>query len=130
MILINKNATNRGILTLSEKTTLTNAVYLFEVKNDESNAVKCFIAADISINPERFNEFNFIENTTEDLLNGTFSLPLAGFYTFKVYEQASATNLDPTGLTEIENGKLKVVETTTPDLQYSGNQNIAVVYNG
>ena len=50
MILINKNTTNKVILTLSEKTTLTNAKYLFEVTNDMSNAVKCFIAADISTN--------------------------------------------------------------------------------
>ncbi len=130
MILINKNATTRNILTLSEKTSIEDAVYLFEVKNDESNVVKRFIAIDVSINKERCNEFDFIENTIEDLLNGTFSLPLAGFYTYKVYEQESTTNLDPTGLTDIENGKLKVVESTTPDLQYSGNQKTAVVYNG
>ena len=45
MILINKNTTNKVILTLSEKTTLTNAKYLFEVTNDMSNAVKYFILA-------------------------------------------------------------------------------------
>lgn len=131
MILINKNSTNRRILTLSEKTSITDAVYLFEVTNDYSNAVKCFIAEDISINPERYNEFDFIENTIEDLQNGTFSLSLTGFYKYKVYEQASgSTNLDPTGLTEIDNGKLLVKDTVVADLQYEGNTNEEVVYNG
>ena len=107
MILINKNTTNTVILTLSEKTTLTNAKYLFEVTNDMSNEVKCFIAADISTNKLRYNEFEFIENVTENLLMGTFSLTLSGFYKYNVYEQASTTNLDPLlALNLIDKGKL------------------------
>jgi hypothetical protein len=131
VILINKNSVNTRILTLSEKTSITDACYLFEVTNDNSKAVKYFIAADTSINPERYNEFDFIENTTENLQNGTFSLPLTGFYKYKVYEQASgSTNLNPIGLTEIDNGKLLVKDTVVADLQYAGNTNEEVVYNG
>lgn len=129
MILIRKNTTNRNILTLSEKTTLTNAVYLFEVKNQQSDAVKCFIAQDISTNKLRANEFDLIENTTENLLNGVFSLPLKGSYTYKVYEQSSSTNLDPSlALNEIDNGKLLVIDTENEITQYAGNQTTAVVY--
>ncbi|HRG02424.1 MAG TPA: hypothetical protein PKZ75_15010 [Bacteroidia bacterium] len=131
MILIRKNTTNRNILTLSEKTTLINAVYLFEVKNQQSDVVKCFISQDISINKLRANEFDLIENTTENLLNGIFSLPLNGSYTYKVYEQSSSTNLDPLlALNEIDNGKLLVVDTENEITQYTGNQTTAVVYKG
>lgn len=131
MILIRKNTTNRNILTLSEKTTLTDAVYLFEVKNQQSDVVKCFIAQDVSTNKLRANEFDLIENTTENLLNGTFSLPLKGSYTYKVYEQSSSTNLDPLlALNEIDNGKLLVVDTENEITQYTGNQTTAVVYKG
>ena len=35
-----------------------------------------FIAQDVSTNKLRANEFDLIENTTENLLNGTFLLPL------------------------------------------------------
>ena len=131
MILINKNTTNTVILTLSEKTTLTNAVYLFEVINDMSNEVKCFIAADISTNKLRYNEFEFIENVTEDLLNGTFSLTLSGFYKYNVYEQASTTNLNPLlALNLIDKGKLNVVSQLSDYPVYTGNENNTVVYGG
>lgn len=131
VILINKNSTNNRILTLAEKTTLKNVVYLFEVINDQSSKVKCFIAKDISPNPVRYNEFNFIENATEDLLNGTFKLELTGFYTYNVYEQTSTTNLDPTLATnKIETGKLEVPDNITDTTQFNGNQSQTVVYNG
>lgn len=131
MILINKNTTNKVILTLSEKTTLTNAKYLFEVINDMSNTVKCFIAADISTNKLRYNEFDFIENVTENLLNGTFSLTLSGFYKYNVYEQASTTNLDPLlALNLIDKGKLNVVSQLSDYPVYTGNENNTVVYGG
>ena len=131
MILINKNTTNKVILTLSEKTTLTNAKYLFEVINDMSNEVKCFIAADISTNKLRYNEFDFIENVTENLLNGTFTLTLSGFYKYNVYEQASATNLNPLlALNLIDKGKLNVVSQLSDYPVYTGNENNTVVYGG
>jgi len=131
VILINKNTTNKVILTLSEKTTLTNAKYLFEVINDMSNEVKCFIAADISTNKLRYNEFEFIENVTENLLNGTFSLTLSGFYKYNVYEQASSTNLNPLlALNLIDKGKLNVVSQLSDYPVYTGNENNTVVYGG
>lgn len=131
MILITKNTTNNIILTLAEKTTLTNVVYLFEIINNASSEVKCFIAEDISPNPIRYNEFNLIENTTEDLLNGTFELELSGFYKYNIYEQTSTTNLDPTLATNlIETGKLNVTSTIAELEQYDGNPTQTVVYNG
>lgn len=131
MILINKNTTNKVILTLSEKTTLTNAVYLFEVTNDMSNSVKCFIAEDISTNKLRYNEFDFIENVTEDLLNGTFSLELSGFYKYNVYEQSSTTNLNPLlALNLIDKGKLNVVSQMSTYPVYTGNENNTIIYGG
>jgi hypothetical protein len=131
VILINKNTSNTVVLTLSEKTTLTNAKYLFEVINDMSNDVKCFIAADISTNKLRYNEFVFIENVTEDLLNGTFSLLLSGFYKYNVYEQASTTNLNPLlALNLIDKGKLNVVSQLSDYPVYTGNENNTIVYGG
>lgn len=96
-----------------------------------SNAVKCFIAADISTNKLRYNEFDFIENVTENLLNGTFSLELSGFYKYNVYEQTSAVNLDPLlALNLIDKGKLNVVSLIANYPVYTGNQNNTIVYGG
>ena len=132
MISITKNTTNNVILTLSEKTTLTNAVYLFEVINDATNEVKCFIAQDISSNKVRYNEFNFIENVTENLLLGTFSLDKSGFYKYNVYEQVSTTNLDPLlALNKIKTlNKLNVVSTLAETTEYIGNQTDTISFNG
>lgn len=130
MISITKNSTNNIILTLSEKTTIIGATYLFEVISDVTSDVKCFIAPDISINPLRFNEFNFIENVVEDLLIGKFSLTLTGFYKYNVYEQYSSTNLDPTlALNLIDKGKLNVVSTIADLPVYTGNQTNTIVVN-
>ena len=96
-----------------------------------SNAVKCFIAEDISENKLRYNEFEFIENTTEDLLNGTFSLELSGFYKYNVYEQTSTTNLNPLlALNLIDKGKLNVASQLSEYPVYTGNQNNTIVYGG
>ncbi|MFN7611551.1 MAG: hypothetical protein ACK5QX_11555, partial [bacterium] len=86
---------------------------------------------DISANKVRYNEFNFIESTTENLLNGTFELPLTGFYTYNIYEQTSTTNLDPLLATnKVETGKLEVPDNATELTQYNGNQTQTIVFNG
>lgn len=129
MILINKNTENAVVLTLSEKTTLDPVYYLFEVINDTTNDVKCFLCTDISANKLRYNEFIITENVNEDLLNGTVSLFLSGYYKYSIYEQSSSTNLDPTLATNlVEVGKLRVVANETNIDTYSGNQTNYVVY--
>lgn len=123
MILINKNSTNEVVLTLSEKTTLSNVYYLFEVIDDQSNDKYYFVLSDTSTNKERYSLLTIIEGTTVTFTN-------IGFYKYNVYEQTSSSNLNPNGLNLIENGKLKVVDTTVELDQYSGNQTNYKVYGG
>lgn len=130
MILITKNTTSRNILTLSEKTTLTNATYLFEVINDTTNVSKCFIGLDISSNKLRNNRFDFIESVTENLLIGRFNLNV-GDYKYNVYEQSSTTNLNPLlALHLIDLGKLMVIEAEAIIPQFTATQDTYKVYNG
>lgn len=130
MILIHKNTTNYTILTLSEKTTLTNAVYLFEVTNDVTNDVIYFIAPDTSGNKERYNKITIIESSTELPLVGQITFPTLGSYKYNVYEQTSTTNLDPSGLNLIDKGKIKVSDTEVANPTYNGNQTNYIVYGG
>lgn len=123
MILINKNSTNEVVLTLSEKTTLTNVKYLFEVIDDQSNDKYYFVLSDTSPNKERYSLLTIIEGTTVTFVN-------IGFYKYNIYEQTSPTNLNPTGLNLVENGKLKVVDTSVAINEYSGNQTTYKVYGG
>lgn len=131
MILINENTSNTVILTLSEKTTLLNVNYLFEVYNDMTNIYKYFIAQDISTNKLRYNEFIITETVTEFPLLGQINLIAEGFYKYNVYEQASASNLNPLlALNLIDKGKLKFVKATTSNVVYTGNQINYVEYGG
>lgn len=122
MILINKGASNTVILTLSEKTTITNPYYLFVFTSDEKNTVKKLIPTDISINKLRYNEFVIVEPTNVSLTAGTWK--------YEIYEQASSTNTNTTGLNLVENGRVDVVGSSTDVPQFDYNKPNIKVFNG
>ena len=131
MITINRGETNTVILTLSEKTTIEDAVYLFEFINDQSGKTKYFIAQDISTNKIRFNQFVIEENNTEILLTGVVKLDQLDSWKYTIREQASSTNLDPNlsgGIVEI--GKVLVLETQSEIPTFTSVQNEIKVFNG
>ena len=126
MINIERNSANEIALTLTEKGTA--AYYLFKFQSDNTEAVEYCIATDSSLYPERFNKFTITETSTPDNLNAEVELPTEGQWRYFVYANSSATNLDPTGLTELESGIVKVTGITTPVTTYSGGNSNYVVY--
>jgi hypothetical protein len=132
MIQITKGIANTVVLTLKEKTTLTNPKYLFVFKNDQSNVDNKFIADDISTYPDRYNKFVVTEKTSSpNPLTGEVTLSLDGFYTYTIYEQTSSTNLNPANATKVvETGKVQVFATAAADHTYSPDSNITYIYNG
>ena len=70
MIQITQGQANIVVLTLKEKTTLTNPKYLFVFKNDQSNVDSKFIAADTSSYADRYNRFTVTEKTNPNNLTG------------------------------------------------------------
>ena len=100
MIHLTKGETNIIVMTLTEKQLLTNPNYLFVFTNRSSNCEVKFIKlnnTDTSLYKDRYNEFSIVTNTY-------FKNQLEGQYTYEVYEQASTTNLDITGLNKLETG--------------------------
>ncbi len=130
MIVINKNTTNNFVATLYELSQLTDPNYLFEFESDQTKTKYYTIITDVSTNKPRYNEFNFVEGS-DDPTNGSLDLGSPGFYNYKVYEQASSSNLDPTGLNEVEQGKLKLIDSTyQPSFnQHSVSPTTNIVYN-
>jgi hypothetical protein len=126
LINIERNSANEIALTLTEKGTA--AYYLFKFQSDNTEAVEYCIATDSSLYPDRFNKFTITEQTSPDNLNAEVELPTEGQWRYFVYANSSATNLDPTGLTELESGIVKVTGTTTPVTTYSGGNSNYVVY--
>ena len=130
MIVINKNTTNNFVATLYELSQLTDPNYLFEFESDQTKTKYYTIITDVSTNKPSYNGFNFVEGS-DDPTNGSLDLGSPCFYNYKVYEQASSSNLDPTGLNEVEQGKLKLIDSTyQPSFnQHSVSPTTNIVYN-
>jgi len=133
MIIINKNSNNTFQLTLTENITLSSPNYLFEFKSDISNESVCFIASDTSAYQERYNEFTVTETSgTNILTSGTITLEPMGLWTYRVFEQTSSTNLNPSlanNTTPLEIGKVRVKGNSTVDWDFYDGDNITFDVN-
>jgi len=115
MIHLTKGQTNTIIMTLTEKQLLINPNYLFVFTNRSSNNVIKFVvlnASDLSLFKDRYNEFSIVTNTN-------FSSALEGQYTYEVYEQASSSNTNITGLNKLETGIMWLSGSTMTYNQYN-----------
>ena len=115
MIRLTKGQTQNIILTLTEKQLLTNPNYLFVFTNRSANTEVKFVSlnnTDISQYKDRYNEFSIVTNTN-------FSTALNGQYDYEIYEQASTSNLNPTGLNKIESGIMELVGTPFNFTEYT-----------
>ena len=126
MINIERNSPNEIALTLKERGTAT--YYLFKFQSDNTEAVEYCIATDSSAFPDRYNRFTITEQTSPDNLNAQVEMTTEGQWRYYVYANVSSSNLDPTGLVELESGIVKVTGTTTPVTSYSGGNSNYVVY--
>lgn len=130
MIKLETNTTKLVILTLTEKVTLTNPKFLFEFINNESHVKYYCISANLSAYKERYDSFNLQLTSSPNNLIGQLNLPV-GEYDYNVYEQASTTNLNPSGLTKLENGKCIVFNSSpSSETQYNGATLTDVIYEG
>jgi len=129
VIVINKNSNNNFIATLYELSQLSNPYYLFEFESDQTKTKYYNVIADVSTNKPRYNEFNLLEGT--DPFNNEFELGSPGFYNYRVFEQVSSSNLNPTGLNVVEKGKMKLIDSTyEPSFQqHTVSPTTNVVYN-
>ena len=112
MIYIQKNSSNNVILTLSEKSTLSNPYYMFVFQNEyEINSPGVtFSTDDISSYQNRYNQFVIVENELGSVTGGTSSLSLvSGQWSYNIYESETPTLdiLETTGRV-IEEGRMVV----------------------
>lgn len=107
--IINKNSKNVICPTLVEKTTLSPVFYLLEITSETTGQSVYCIPTETSAELQRYNEFDITETAIPNPLSGEVLLN-EGRYMYKFYEQISSTNLNPTGLTEVENGIIICVD--------------------
>jgi|SanBayMetagenome_1026888.scaffolds.fasta_scaffold91183_1 hypothetical protein len=90
MLKFTKGTTATIYVTLKEKQTILDANFLFVFQSRSTNEKVKFVlvnSADQSLYKDRFNEFDIVVNTY-------FSSKEEGWYTYKVYEQMSVSNID------------------------------------
>ena len=122
MIQLTKGVTQFIYLTLTEKETLTNPNYLFVFKNRSTNTEVKFVllnAADVSLFKERYNKFSI-------KVDKYFSSKPRGQYIYSVYEQASTSNQDTTGLTLLESGIMVLNDAENVFTEYQTNDKYIV----
>jgi hypothetical protein len=131
MLVINKNANNTLVMTLTEKSTLSSPYFLFEFKSDITNNRVVFLASDLSNYNDRYNKFLITETSgTVDLTSGTIELNPTGTWTYRVFEQTSSINLNPNlvdNKTPLEIGIVKVKGTETTYITNSDTDNTFIV---
>ena len=126
MINIVRNSANLLALTLTERGTAT--YYLFKFQSDNTEDVTYCVATDSSAFPDRFNKFTITEQASPNNLNAEVEMTTEEQWRYFVYANSSSSNLDPTGLLELESGIVKVTGTSTPVTSYSGGNANYVVY--
>lgn len=100
------------MITVTELTTIQNPKYLFEFIEEQSDDKVYCILENVSTATERFDEFVIVDG-----VDVTF--PYSGFYSYKVYQQASDSNLNPDlsdGL--VEEGRAHIYEEASPSGEY------------
>lgn len=103
MLSLTKETDSEIVVTLNEKKTLDEGYWLFRFVHSETREVVSKIYSfdeDLSDYQSRYNKF--------ELLATVFENKPSGFWDYFIYEQASSSNTDPDGLTEVERGLMKL----------------------
>lgn len=107
MIHFTKSSSSEIVLTLKEKQTLTTPNYLFWFKSRGTNQEVAFVvlnASDTSAYKDRYNEFTIVVNTY-------FGSSPEGDWEYRIYEQASTSNIDPAlATTLLETGIMRLLD--------------------
>lgn len=118
MNILTNGTTAKFYCTLTDMVTLSNPNYLFVFRNRATNQIIAFVktpAQDLSAFKSRVNRFDID-------VDSVFTGAAHGIWDYDIYEQASAVNVDPTGLNALETGYF----TYQPASEYKDNQ----YYNG
>ena len=99
-------------MTVTELQTLTAPHWLFEFIDEQSQQSVTCILENVSLSTSRYDEFQITDG-----VDVTF--PYAGFYTYRIYEQESDSNLDPALAGSLcEEGRAHIYEIDSPANEY------------
>lgn len=131
MINITQGQANTVIFTGTELVTIAAPVYfLFEFINPQTNISHYCTGTDSSTYSYRYNQFTITEKTNPNPLAAEISLVVLDCYKYNIYQQSSATNLDPAKASGIvETGKCIVAAgSSVPNTVYDQQPKTNIVY--
>lgn len=108
MLVLNKGVTSNIVVTLTEKQLLTapNYLFIFTGRSDYKKVKFVLLNnTDISQYKDRYNKFSIVHTL--------FTNAKVQDYIYNIYEQASTSNLDPTGLNLLETGIMQLKQPET-----------------
>jgi len=126
VIRLTKDSANSVVVTTTEKGTA--AHYLFQFQNLTTMGYDYCIADDTSAFQDRYNAFTITDQASPTPADAEVDL-IEGESRYVIFANTNDTNLDPTGLTELESGMCIVTGTTVNPTEYDNNPNY-VVYKG
>lgn len=124
MLKITRGQTNILTVTCREKQISIAPYYLILFKNDTGKKEKFCITSDISAYPNRYQSLTIIETNTPISGTNQVKLEITGSWKYTIWEQASSSNINPVGLNEVENGRVKVTDFVIAKKEYTGYQKI------
>lgn len=132
MIILQPNSTNVIVLSLLEKTTINNPVYLFRFVSKQSKNE--YVCISHSIDTYSFSRKSYEIITisgTPNPLNGEIKLVYGDEYNYYIYAQSSSTNIDYTESDElVQEGIMKYNKPITERTTYERGNTTRKVYNG
>ena len=126
MIRLTQDSANTVVITTTEKGSASHNLFQFLSLSTNINAF-C-IADDTSPYPLRYNAFTITDQASPTATDGEVDLA-TGEYKYYVFANSSSSNLDPSGLTELESG-MCLVTGTEPTVTEYDNTATYTVYNG
>ena len=109
MLVYTKGIQSDTVVTLNESKTLLAPYYLFVFKSTVLKKTITKVVNSLDDNSAYQNRFNLFQFDTVTL----FANETPGQWFYEVYEQASSTNTDPTGLNMVECGKMILKDSST-----------------
>jgi len=116
MLTLTKGQTEQIIYTGTELAVLVNPFFLFVCTNNVTENIVKFVATNTS-STKRFDQSSIVTNTY-------FANEDAGLWSYQIYEQASSSNINQTGLNMVEEGYLQLYDVASAaDSVFDGQDN-------
>lgn len=122
MITIDRMGTSSVVFRLNKVSEFSQPYYIFVATNQNSKIETIFTADDMSMAPDYYNEFDFVNGVSFSATQSRFDLD-AGNYFMDIYQTDIFGLLNPASASLIYQGEMKVVGPIVPNTNYYGNDN-------